>query len=201
MYISITNQCTRRCSYCFQKGWYLCKKLDSHGCEMPAEEVLKILSWIWKYDNNRKCSLLGGEPLLHSNILEILSSIKQLGKQVNIISNLCVETSLLNEIFESRLDKAVRCWYLNTDYTSNQQKLFLDNYQILLRNNCSIYNGSTVTLHDLSSIIKRFKLIRELYYNYRDTYSGLVYRIDTAAPNHIEPWKALDYSSAIKTLI
>lgn len=201
MYISITNQCTRRCSYCFQKDWYLQKKLSDPAEEMSADNVLTILDWIWKFDADRKCSLLGGEPLLHSNIARILQQIRARNKKVNMITNLSVDIDIVQQLFDQDLNKAVDFWYLNTDYTPQQQKTFLQNYQLLLDYDCLIYNGSTVTLQDLNNIIKRFKILRQFYYNHYNTYQGLVFRIDTAAPNSVCRWDIVDYSAAIKRLI
>lgn len=66
MNISITNECNRRCQYCFQKDWYLPQKVNDHSLikEMTVEQFEQVILWYMKsyivrHDDIR---LLGGEP-------------------------------------------------------------------------------------------------------------------------------------------
>ena len=45
MNLSITNECNRRCEYCFQKSWYLANKKEDIK-EMSLEDISRIIDML-----------------------------------------------------------------------------------------------------------------------------------------------------------
>ena len=82
MNLSITNVCSRRCEYCFQKDWYLAKSADTIQ-EMSLENIERIIN----FAGNEYINILGGEPLLHSKLEEIICLFKRYKIPIRILSN------------------------------------------------------------------------------------------------------------------
>ncbi|RQW91338.1 MAG: radical SAM protein, partial [Geobacter sp.] len=68
MNILLTDKCSNDCPYCFAK-----EKLeaDSRLNQMPLENYVKVLEFL-KRSKSRYVKLLGGEPMLHSEIEKII---------------------------------------------------------------------------------------------------------------------------------
>lgn len=93
MNISITNLCNRRCEYCFQRGWYLSNKAyhDRSVNEMNINVFKDIIRWVGSQSN---ISIMGGEPLMHSQIHEIMNYCATLPNDILWISNISIPHEL-----------------------------------------------------------------------------------------------------------
>lgn len=80
IFLYITEKCQLRCGHC-----YMGDRLY-HPRQMNFDEVVKILKY-FKTLGHYKLYLLGGEPLLHSKIKEIVLTANQIGYEVVLTSN------------------------------------------------------------------------------------------------------------------
>jgi|GEM_PF-3753072 len=81
LYLQLLYKCNFNCQHCFH-GEAL-QKLDVFS---PAEVALIVSLFLGKY-NITSVTLLGGEPFLHPNLLEIVRDIKSKGLRVEICTN------------------------------------------------------------------------------------------------------------------
>jgi len=79
--IFITNECNLRCNGCFARD--IIKNDSSY---MSLEEYQKVISEFLKRDG-KQINLLGGEPLLHPNIREIVNINKKENIKTTIYTN------------------------------------------------------------------------------------------------------------------
>ena len=79
VYLYITEKCQLRCGHC-----YMGKRLES-GVMMPKEKVFSTLQF-WRKMGGSKLSILGGEPTLHPDFIEICLYAKLLGYEKVILN-------------------------------------------------------------------------------------------------------------------
>lgn len=87
VYLYITEDCQLRCGHC-----YMGERLE-RGNYMPVEEVYRTLT-VWRKMGGSKLSILGGEPTLHPNFIEICRQAKQLGYEKVILNTNGLRKSL-----------------------------------------------------------------------------------------------------------
>ncbi|TSC95358.1 MAG: radical SAM domain-containing protein [Parcubacteria group bacterium Athens1014_10] len=80
IFLYITERCQLRCRHC-----YMGDRL-SNPKEMSLEKIIKILNY-FKVIGHYKLYLLGGEPLLHPQIKEIITIANKIGYEVVVTSN------------------------------------------------------------------------------------------------------------------
>ncbi len=181
MNISITSRCNRECSFCFQKDWYRNKYED-----MTLQNVISILEWA----NIKKIGILGGEPLLHPNIIEILQECKKRNITIKFMTNLIAKTDTIKTIIEKGL---VGFWLINGHYTKEQRDIFL--------NNLSLFNEESVafsyTLTPYSDNKKIYSLISEVSNLLNDRDINI--RLSPSQP--YKEWKIFDYTEDIVYII
>ena len=175
MNISITNACNRRCKYCFQKEWYLSKDIR----EMSVESFRELIAWV---GNKTHFNLLGGEPLLHSRLADLLQIVKINNKQCTLITNLSAPIDHIERYYK---DNTIASMMINADYSAVQKQLFLNNLETIFKNKvlCSI---STTLLPDTASQLQslnRLLQIREMYKDITGSYKHLAFRISPYSPN------------------
>ena len=178
MNLSITNECNRRCEYCFQKSWYLANKKEDIK-EMPLETIERIIDMMGE---EKHFKIMGGEPLLYSKIFELLELVRKKGKTITIISNITIPTEDLERILVNYSD-VVKGWLINADYPSTHRELFLKNFALFHeRDDFSI---STTLLPNTEKILETADRILELLdtLDYRE---GMKVRISPMAPNHMK---------------
>lgn len=148
MNVSITNACNRRCKYCFQKDWYLSKKAGCNGpddtvLEMSVEEFEHLCKWS---GNLKTLKLLGGEPLLHSDIISILEVARVYCKDIVLISNISVDPFIFNDIYLSikKDSSPVKSVLINTDYPESQRQVFLENFSKLCQTSVGLALSTTI---------------------------------------------------------
>lgn len=186
MNLSLTNECTRRCEYCFQKQWYLESDVISKR-EMPLEMAKEIIDWY----QNKTFSIMGGEPLLYSKLDDLLQYAYEKEKKVTIITNITVDTNIVKNVLDNYLNKPVCGFLINTDYTKEQKELFIKNYKLFY--NCNEFSLSTTLLPDSDKIMESAERILELLDMLYDR-SGVNVRISPMAPNHLSNYKLYDYT-------
>lgn len=100
--ISVTDRCNLRCIYCVP-GRRL--RFLSREEVLTADEIERIARAALKF-RVRKIRLTGGEPLLRSDILRIVSSIKALGvRDLSLTTNGILLTRMARRLREAGLDR------------------------------------------------------------------------------------------------
>lgn len=79
VYLYITDECQLRCGHC-----YMGDRLEA-ATEMPLKEVFHNLT-TWRKMGGSKLSILGGEPTLHPDFLEIVQYANHLGYEKVILN-------------------------------------------------------------------------------------------------------------------
>lgn len=199
MNISITNLCNRRCKYCFQKNWYLSDKatVDSSVREMPLSEYKEILTWASTLDGLK---LMGGEPLLHPQIADFIDATCDAGKTCAIITNLSVDTAIIERVIKSQGFSCVKAFLINSDYPQNQRDLFIRNFEYLCKEASPDIAVSTTLLPDTAAIMRAAERIKELSYIYKSivtTDCPLKVRLSPYCPNPKERFIPFDYSTVL----
>jgi len=121
--LSILSVCNNHCPYCFQGNNN--KQKDEI---LSFEDVKNIIAWIKKeYDG---IVILGGEPLLHNDILTIMNYISKELYRCKLITNLVTADS--NKIVNlSNLTNM--SWLINTTTDKSNKEVFDYNLDILLK--------------------------------------------------------------------
>ena len=80
IYFEVTSRCNAHCSYCYNSS-------TSRGKDIPYETILDVMQQA--YDINKKTNfvLSGGEPLLHTNIVDIVDFACNHDSEVTLITN------------------------------------------------------------------------------------------------------------------
>lgn len=191
MNISITNACNRRCAYCFQKEWYLSKKAnsttDESVKEMSIETYTKLCDWAPRIPVFK---LLGGEPLLHSQIAEFIEVSKEKNKLLTIISNISAEAEKFDQIVPYLMDANtnIKGFLINTDYPKSQEAIFKRNLEILCKSSVSLSFSTTLLpgSEEVEKARERIKTLAELYRSVRGTIEGFRIRLAPFCPNPID---------------
>lgn len=97
--ISVTGNCNLNCFYCHEEG------CSGSGREMNPEEIEKLVKVATEF-GMRKIKLTGGEPLIRDDIIEIVSSISQLGvTDISITTNGIELSEKARRLREAGLDR------------------------------------------------------------------------------------------------
>jgi len=89
--IIITTECNYRCIFCHSEGYYHC--LRESSLRLSAEDIKYIGIAARRFEIDA-VKITGGEPLLHPQILDIISTMKSLGfRDISLVTN----GSLLSE--------------------------------------------------------------------------------------------------------
>ena len=95
MNLVITNQCPRKCSFCFAQSRVGGVENKETKDFMPKESVYRIMEFLAKTDN-KNLRLLGGEPTLHPDIMEIVEKAIKDDFHVHIFTNGIMSTAVAN---------------------------------------------------------------------------------------------------------
>ena len=79
--IAITARCNMSCLYCHHEG----EEGTSHGCEISADEIVKVIS-AGASLGVRRVKITGGEPLMRGDLEEILGRLPG-GLEVSLTTN------------------------------------------------------------------------------------------------------------------
>ena len=192
MNVSITNECNRRCEYCFQKSWYLANNKNDIK-EMSVDTFKELLSWS---ESEPGFNILGGEPLLHSNIDEILISARDASRYISIISNLIIPHEKILHLVNNYSRKPIYNWLANTDYLDTQEQIFLKNISVIKNTNISL---SSTLLPDIRKINKSLKRMKETINHINNDICDVNIRLSPTTPNHLDLYKVnfFDYTDYI----
>ena len=205
MNISITNDCNRRCQYCFQKDWYLPKKINDHEQirEMSIDEFKDLIVWVMKSERmqpNLRIALMGGEPLMHPQFVEFVNVLRQWNLEPLIISNISIDSQKFEQIIPSLQDTH---WMINTDYPDIQRDTFITNFTTLCKSSLPI-GLSTTLLPNSNEINKSADRILELVQIYKDIHGSidqLGVRLSPYSPNPCGTYTPYDFSLDIVSFL
>ena len=97
MILVITSQCNRNCTFCFEGSYR-----GSSPQYMSLDDVENLCEFfsISERDSSDPVTILGGEPTLHPELLDIIDIIRDHSPRVSILllTNLTCPTKLTNEI-------------------------------------------------------------------------------------------------------
>ncbi len=191
MNISITNLCNRRCEYCFQRGWYLSNKAyhDRSVNEMNINVFKDIIRWVGSQSN---ISIMGGEPLTHSQIHEIMNYCATLPNDILWISNI----SIPHELF-SRLPWNSKFGIMaNMDWHTQQKNDFLKNLEWLKQQSIDCCLSTTVLPNfNISEFENRLDACL------KTNSKILSLRLSTACPSIQQKFVQFSYDSLIEQII
>ena len=189
--IIITNSCNLQCPYCFANKLI---KENNNFINITKEQLIKILNWLTVSSNIHQIGIIGGEPTLHPNFLQIL----------NIFSQFCIQNHNTLALFTNGiyLDKILYN-YPNQLYTLiniNTPAIMTE-----LQYNSLINNLNTIQALQLfnSNITLGCNICQEIndysfFWNILDQYLPInIIRISIVAPTHKEQLqnKHIYYSS------
>lgn len=197
MNISITNLCNRRCDYCFQKTWYLSKKthVEDSTKEMSVEDFSNLLTW----SNVLHIKLMGGEPLLHSKIKQLIAITYNQGKDVTLISNISVDHTIIQDLLSDKTSDCIKNFLINSDYPQSQRDIFEQNFEyIVSKTNIAVSISSTLlqNAEEITASAKRIKRLIKIYTQYRPI-ETLCVRLSPYCPMPGELYKEHDYSTEL----
>lgn len=206
MNISITNDCNRRCQYCFQKDWYLSKKMHTDFTEMSPETFEQLLFWF--YDGSHHAlpdlyfKLLGGEPLLHSEIFTLLNIVNSFKARTTIISNISIEEDKFKYLLDNYTIGPGACvdgFLVNSDYPDSQRDVFLHNYQNLCKTPVTFAISTTLLPgeKEVNEASERIGELIDIYKSIRYNTNTLRIRIAPYCPNPSKEAKFNFYNFSI----
>lgn len=105
LYIEVTHACNQNCRHCYLDGG-----IQNAIAEMSTEQIKKILRE-FKQQDGRYVILTGGEPIMRSDLFEILDCIEELELPFSFASNSLGMTQV-------RLEKLASYRSLNLYFTS-----------------------------------------------------------------------------------
>lgn len=105
LYIEVTHACNQHCRHCYLDGG-----IHKNIAEMSVAQIKKILKE-FKEQGGRYIILTGGEPLMRSDIFDILDYIETLEIPFNFASNSLAMT-------KQRMEKLASYQYLDMYFTS-----------------------------------------------------------------------------------
>jgi organic radical activating enzyme len=121
----LTNLCNRACHYCCLSGWVTRNKETAQY--LSLKDLDEIIRWLWNIKVN-KVQLMGGEPMLHPHLLEIVAKLTKNNIQVlQILTNGLGSTELYQKIDNMTKTK----WLVNVD----QPRSYSEQEWILLNRN------------------------------------------------------------------
>lgn len=191
MNVSIISACNNNCEYCFQKDYHKENKM------LTLEELDEIFNW-GRFEE--RIGLLGGEPTLHPDIIEIV-------KRARKVSHVCVFTNLLckTELLDELSDIVDISYLVNTTSRDDLKDLFYKNAELLYskidylkKNHISFSFGLTLMNNeeiDNKNIENLFNLVAK----FPDLTSHI--RMGLATPFHEGTFELMNYGAPVQYMI
>jgi len=185
--LSINSACNNNCDYCFQKdSYHLLNK------EMSLEEVVNFLdNWCV---GAARVGIMGGEPTLHSQCVEISKEIAKRYRMA-IFSNLLCDLEILKElVYLPNVN-----WLINTTTKKELMPIFKRNIDYIKNNDHIPFMTFGITLTGdiefdsvyIENLIKIGKDYPEIVKNYR---------VSLAVPCHDKKFKLKKYDESVLML-
>lgn len=116
--LSVTQRCNLDCPYCHKEG-----ELGNTGQEISLAKIEKIICTAREL-GFIKIKITGGEPLLRSDIIEIIRIIKKNTFQdISLVTNGTLLEKHAKQLSEAGLDRVnIGCDSLNSDFLSKNKK-------------------------------------------------------------------------------
>jgi len=149
--IVLTSKCNFNCIYCFNEG-----EVDKCHRELEVDFIKKVVE-AGKEFNIKKIKLTGGEPLLYSNLEQLLKTLRN-ELEIEYI-DMTTNISLLNEKNIKLLNK----------YSINALTLSLDSLNKDVFNKLTDTNSANLVFKNLSDTIKNFNgkiRLNSIVFNY-----------------------------------
>lgn len=129
MILTITNQCNRRCPYCFESNF-----LGANPCEMTVDDV-DALCRFFRLSERRPphyVTIMGGEPTLHPELLEIIGTIRSHNPNIKILllTNLTCDPDLTVDLVEQRI--GIMANIAQPEHSTEEQREAIAENQALL---------------------------------------------------------------------
>ncbi len=141
IHVMVTNRCNRRCPFCFDEN-------RKFGKDITRENYLKILDTA-KENNIKEVCILGGEPLLHPDIVWICQKTKEYGFKTVITTNYANPEAL--KACDPYLDS------INISYYNQKELPDQNEYQADISLSALIYKGRLDNKKDLDEFIDKYK--------------------------------------------
>lgn len=141
IHVMVTNRCNRRCPFCFDEN-------RKFGKDITRENYLKILDKA-KENNIKEVLLLGGEPLLHPDIVWMCKTSKEYGFKTLITTNYA-KPEVLKEC-DKYLDS------INISYYDQKELPDQKDYKADISLSALIYKGRFDNKKDLDAFIDKYK--------------------------------------------
>ncbi|MGA2152026.1 MAG: radical SAM protein, partial [Geobacteraceae bacterium] len=109
--VLLTTRCNLSCKYCFAQ-----EKLTGKRMHMPMENVRQVIEFL-KRSEYPIFRVMGGEPTLHPNFIEIIHMSLAEGMRVDVLSNATWSESC-SDLF-SRISPTRLLFLLNIDHPDN----------------------------------------------------------------------------------
>lgn len=157
--VQITERCNLHCIHCFVSA-------GNHSNTMSLENIREIIIPRLKACRVASVSLTGGEPFIHSNLLEIASLFKMAGMKVSICTNTtCIEDSQM-EVLSSLED--IHCNVSLDGFSSKSHGKFRGNKESFAKTIAAIralgrqrlLKGLLVTPNNLAEVGEYSKLCK-----------------------------------------
>jgi MoaA/NifB/PqqE/SkfB family radical SAM enzyme len=133
--ILLTTRCNLACSYCFAQ-----EKLSSTRMNMPMASVQKVIEFLQRSDFPI-FRVMGGEPTLHPQFDQIITTAIQAGLRVDVLSNATWKESTA-ALFE-RIPTQYLMFLLNIDHPDNYSE---HQWGVIQRNLSALKGRGGITL-------------------------------------------------------
>ncbi len=155
----VTSRCNLRCLHCYNADKYF----NGEFTDLTFEQIIKLIDLCHK-NNIKHIHLLGGEPLIHENILDIIKLIRSKNMTVSLTTN----ATLLNSDLANQLVMLVSTIFISIDGVRKKTFEFirgkgtfektLNSISILRdvikkrKTNCNIVISFTMTNYNINEI-------------------------------------------------
>ncbi len=141
IHIMVTNKCNRRCPFCFDEN-------RKFGKDITKENFIKILDKA-KENNIKEVCILGGEPLLHPDIVWLCKKCKEYGF-ITVMT-----TNYANPEVLKQCDKYLDS--INISYYDQKELPNQRDYKADISLSALMYKGRLDNKEDLDKFIDKYK--------------------------------------------
>lgn len=158
VHLKLTDECNLSCKYCYAKS-------GAKKSTLPLSKLKNIVDEIHELSTNVNYTLSGGEPLLYSNIFELMEHIRSHNCAIALLTN----GMYINKENVKKISQLCELIKISIDGSSekmnsitrgkNSFKSALSGYELLLQENANVMVSMTVTkknIHDIENMVKMF---------------------------------------------
>lgn len=147
MNLILTQSCNKNCSFCFARSFRTDSSTES---EMSLDMIARLLDTaVFTKDQEKRVSLLGGEPTQHPEFIKILKMCFDRGYKVLLVSNFLFSEEIRNAILGYLEDGKPMGFLANAmDLNDHFLQVFKDNYLAISKRNIVTWG---ITLSDALS--------------------------------------------------